>query len=192
MAMLLMLWVHDKATPLMAGLVTIFLLVALAIPCFALWLRHRGRKPLPAWLEHIHVVRSLLDTVGQAPHDLISDCRLLLQVAGCNGLIFLADGATLWASFHALGLPVAYGTAFIALVMASIVVTLGPVPLGLGTFEATSTATLRLLGVPVEAAFAATMLLRILTLWLPLLPGLILMRSVLKRRPRKRPEGTTK
>jgi uncharacterized membrane protein YbhN (UPF0104 family) len=67
--------------------------------------------------------------------------------------------------------------------MASIVVTLGPIPLGLGSFEATSTATLGLLGVPIENAFAATMLLRILTLWLPLLPGLTMMRSALRRRP---------
>jgi uncharacterized membrane protein YbhN (UPF0104 family) len=190
--MLAMLWAHDKATPLMAAIVTVFMLVALAIPSVALWLRHRGRKPLPTWLDHIHIVRNLLDTVATAPHDLITDGRLLLKVAGCNALIFLADGATLWAAFHALGLPVAYGTAFIALMMASIVVTLGPIPLGLGTFEVTSTATLRLLGVPVEAAFAATMLLRILTLWLPLLPGMILMRSVLKRRSRRAvPKGMT-
>lgn len=61
--------------------------------------------------------------------------------------------------------------------MASIVVTLAPVPLGLGSFEATSTATLRLLGIPLEAAFAATMLTRFFTLWLPLVPGMILMRT---------------
>jgi uncharacterized membrane protein YbhN (UPF0104 family) len=70
--------------------------------------------------------------------------------------------------------------------MASIVVTLGPLPLGLGSFEATSTATLHLLGVPVEAAFAGTMLLRLLTLWLPLIPGMILMRGALMRSPRRK------
>jgi uncharacterized membrane protein YbhN (UPF0104 family) len=46
-----------------------------------------------------------------------------------------------------------------------------------------STATLHLLGIPVEAAFAATMLFRLLTLWLPLLPGLFLMRLALKGPP---------
>ena len=186
LAMLGMLWLHDKATPLMAGLVTTFMLVALAIPSLALWLRHRGSRPLPPRLEHIHVMRGLLDTVAQAPGKLVADRRLLLRVAGCNILIFLADGATLWACLHALGQSVGYGTAFIALIMASIVVTLGPVPLGLSTFEATSTAMLYLLGVPVEAAFTATVLLRILTLWLPLLPGMVLMRAALNRRPAKR------
>jgi glycosyltransferase 2 family protein len=182
--MLVMLWLHNEATPLMAGLVTTFMLVALAIPSLALWLRRRGSQPLPPRVERLHFVRSLLDTVAQAPHDLIADRRLLVRVAGCNALIFFADAATLWACLYALGRPVGYGTAYIALIMASIVVTLGPIPLGLGTFEATSTATLHLLGVPVEAAFAATVLLRIFTLWLPLLPGIVLMRSVLKRRPR--------
>lgn len=179
--MLGMLWLHDKATALMAGLVTTFMLAALAIPSLALWLRHRGSRPLPPRLEHINFVRGLLDTVAQAPGELVADRRLLLRVAGCNMLIFLGDGATLGACLHALGQPVGYGTPFIALIMASMVVTLGPIPLGLGTFEATSTATLRLLGVPVEAAFAATMLLRILTLWLPLLPGMVLMQTALNR-----------
>ena len=49
-AMLGLLWLHDKATPLMAGLVTTFLLVALAIPSLALWLRRRGSQPLPSAL----------------------------------------------------------------------------------------------------------------------------------------------
>jgi uncharacterized protein (TIRG00374 family) len=183
--MLLMLWLHDKATALMAGLVTAFLLVALAIPSLALWLRRRGSRPLSPRLESIGVVRNLLETVGQAPSELIADRPLLLRVTGWNALVFLADAATLFACLLALDQPVGFGTAFIALIMASIVVTLGPVPLGLGSFEATSTATLHLLGVPVEAAFAATMLLRLLTLWLPLLPGLYLMRAVLRRRPRQ-------
>ncbi|MEG8220533.1 lysylphosphatidylglycerol synthase transmembrane domain-containing protein [Sphingomonas sp. HH69] len=184
-AMLVLLWLHDKATPLMAGMVTTFLLVALAIPSLALWLRHRGSQPLSPRLERVGVVRNLLEIVGQAPAHLIGDRPLLLRVTGFNALVFLADAATLWACLDALGGPAGFGTAFIALIMASIVVTLGPIPLGLGSFEATSTATLGFLGVPIENAFAATMLLRILTLWLPLLPGLMMMRSVLRRRPHR-------
>ncbi|WP_404477651.1 lysylphosphatidylglycerol synthase transmembrane domain-containing protein [Novosphingobium sp. BL-52-GroH] len=182
-AMLVLLWLHDKATPLMAGVVTTFLLVALAIPSLALWLRHRGSQPLSPRLERMGVVRNLFEIVGQAPAKLIGDRQLLVRVTGFNGWVFLADAATLWACLHALGEPASFGTGFIALIMASIVVTLGPIPLGLGSFEATSTATLGLLRVPIETAFAATMLLRILTLWLPLLPGLLMMRSALKRRP---------
>lgn len=100
-AMLVLLWLHDKATPLMAGLVTTFLLMALAIPSLALWLRHRGSQPLSPRLEHLAVVRTLLEIVGQAPADLIGDRQLLVRVTGFNGWIFLADAATLWACLHA-------------------------------------------------------------------------------------------
>lgn len=179
---LILLWLHDRATPLTAGVVTIFLLVAFAIPALALWLRKRGSRPLARRFERIAIVRSLLQAVAEAPGALLHDRRLLARVTGFNALIFLADVGTLLACLHALGEPAAFSTALIALIMASIVVTLGPVPLGLGTFEGTSTAMLHLLGVSLEAAFAATMLLRLLTLWLPLLPGMVLMRGSIKRR----------
>jgi uncharacterized membrane protein YbhN (UPF0104 family) len=185
LAMLVLLWLHDRATPLMAGLVTLFFGIAIAIPALALWLRKRGSAPLPPRIERIGPVRGLLETVGQAPGALLRDRALLARVTGCNALIFLADAGTLFACLHALGQEASFGTAFIALIMASIMVTIGPIPLGLGSFEATSTATLRLLGVPFEAAFAATLLLRLLTLWLPLLPGMLLMRGAMKARPRR-------
>jgi glycosyltransferase 2 family protein len=52
----------------------------------------------------------------------------------------------------------------------------GPIPLGLGTFEAACVGMLSLLGVAIEAALAATLLLRGLTFWLPMVPGLWLAR----------------
>ncbi|MCY1168505.1 hypothetical protein D9M73_85020 [compost metagenome] len=175
--MLLLLWSNGAASPLIACTVTLFLAVAFAIPALALWLRRRGRRPLPQALAKIGVVRTFMRTVGEAPPESLRDGSLILKVAGFNALVFLADAATLWASVRALGQALPFATAFIALVMASIVVTLGPVPLGLGSFEATSTAMLHHLGVPLAAAFAGTMLTRLFTLWLPLLPGLILLRS---------------
>lgn len=56
------------------------------------------------------------------------------------------------------------------------VATIGLVPLGLGTFEATAVGLLHALGVGVETAFAATLMLRGLTFWLPMLPGVWLAR----------------
>lgn len=178
---LVLLWFVNKATPLTAGLVTLFLVVATTIPSLALWLRSRGRHHLPRLIEKIGPIRSLLETVAQAPAELLKNRALLLKVTIFNALIFLADAATLFACLRALGVPSSFGTAFIALIMAQMVVTLGPIPMGLGSFEATAIGTLRLLKVPFEAAFAATMLLRVLILWLPLLPGMWLMRSVLRQ-----------
>jgi glycosyltransferase 2 family protein len=63
---------------------------------------------------------------------------------------------------------------------------LGLIPLGLGTFEATCVAMLRTFGVSLEAALTVTLLLRGFMLWLPMLPGLWLARRELSRKPRKR------
>jgi uncharacterized protein (TIRG00374 family) len=185
---LFLLWLHGDATPLMVGLVTSFVLVAIAIPALALWLRRRGSKPLPAVVESVRPIRQLLETVAQAPAELIRDRGLFLRVMLLNALVFAADVLTLYTCLRALGTEVSLSTALIAYILAAIAVTLGPIPLGLGSFEVVCTSTLRLLGVPLEAALAGTLLLRVLILWLPLVPGLVLMRTMLRRRGRRPPE----
>lgn len=184
--MLLALWLHHAATPLAAGLVTLFLLVALAIPALALWARRRGRRSLPAWIERLPPFAKLLGIVGEAPAKLVQDRPLIARVALWNGMIFLADAATLAVCLHALGGPLVPVTAFIALMAASIAVTLAPLPMGLGSFEATCTAMLALLGIPAAAALAATLLLRMLTLWLPLVPGMWIMTRAKRTRKARR------
>lgn len=182
LVMLLVLWLHHHATPLLTGVVTTLLLVSLAIPALALWLRHRGSQPLPPGVERLGPVRKLVRVVGEAPVDLIGNRRLLLLVTFFNGIVFLADAATMAVCLLALGLPALPATAFLALMAGSIAATLAPVPLGLGTFEASATAMLVALDIPFEAALTATLLLRGLTLWLPLVPSLIIMRSGLHAR----------
>lgn len=179
---LLLLWLHGEASPLMVGLVTTFMLVAIAIPALALWLRRRGSKPLPIYIERIRPISQLLETVAEAPTRLIADHRLLAHVTLFNALVYVADVLTLYACARALGLALALSILLIAFTLASIVVTLGPIPFGLGTFEATSTSVLHLLGVPIETALSATMLLRFLTLWLPLIPGSVQLRRFATKR----------
>jgi uncharacterized protein (TIRG00374 family) len=179
MTMLVFLFFDHKATPLIAGLVSIFLIIAFAIPALALWLRHRGSEVLPSRIERIGFIRNLLELMADAPSSLMNNRILLAKVTGFNVIVFLADVATLWVCLLALGETSALSAVFIALIMAQIVATIGPIPLGLGSFEATSTAMLHLLGMPVESAFAGTMLLRLFTMWLPMLPGLFLLRKTL-------------
>ncbi len=52
--------------------------------------------------------------------------------------------------------------------------------MGLDSYEATATAMLTMLGVPLEAVIAGTLLLRTLTHWLPLIPAIFLLRTGLR------------
>lgn len=95
LASMLMLWLHGEASPLLVGLVTSFILVAIAIPALALWLRRRGSKPLPALVEHIRPIRQLLETVVEVPSYLIAERGLLTRATLFNVLVFAADVLTL-------------------------------------------------------------------------------------------------
>ncbi|HEY6916158.1 MAG TPA: lysylphosphatidylglycerol synthase transmembrane domain-containing protein [Allosphingosinicella sp.] len=181
LAVLVLLWLHAEATLILAISVSVFLLVAFAIGGLTLWLGRRGDRPLPPMLARIRGARRIHVYFSEAPTNLLQDRRLIAAAAGFNALIFLADAATLQVCLLALGERVTFNTALIALVMASIAVTLGPIPLGLGSFEAVSIAMLRLLHVPLEPAVAGTLLLRGFTLWLPLIPGLLLSRASLAK-----------
>ena len=96
--------------------------------------------------------------------------------------MFALDGLTMQLCLFALGVHAPFSAAFSAFIMASIVVTLGPIPMGLGSFEAVSIGMLRAMGVPFEAALSATLLFRGYTLWVPLIPGMFAARRQLKRR----------
>jgi uncharacterized protein (TIRG00374 family) len=109
----------------------------------------------------------------------LRDATLFFQTTLFQASIFLLDAATLWAMLRAIGQRVSFLLAFPSFIVASMVASLGLIPLGLGTFEATCIAMLRALGVPLEAALTATLLLRGLTLWAPMAPGLWLARREL-------------
>nr|CAD6597125.1 lysylphosphatidylglycerol synthetase family protein [Rhizobium sp. TCK] len=96
--------------------------------------------------------------------------------------ILLLDVATLWAVAHSVGMELAPPPAFISFVLASVVATLSPVPLGLGTFEGTCIGLLHVMGSSIESSLAATLIFRGFILWLPTLPGLWLMRLELPNR----------
>ncbi|MBO0719757.1 MAG: flippase-like domain-containing protein [Blastocatellia bacterium] len=160
-------------------IIALFCLSAVIIIAGTIWLRRRSEKPVPTWLKRIPGLNRLLDTIGDAPADLLHDPALLAQTTLIQLSIFILDSATLWVMLRAVGQEVSILTAFPSFVVASVVASLGLIPLGLGTFEATCVAILRALGVPLKAALTATLLLRGFTLWLPMAPGLWLARREL-------------
>ena len=172
---------HHAALPILIG-VTIFVVMTIAIPAAVLGLKRWGnRKPI-AWLSKLLGMTGMLRALTDAPTDLLRDPALLLQTIALQLCIFLLDALTLWLVFNALGVVPDIWAVLVSFAIASMVATIGPIPVGLGTFEAASVATLSLVGVSVNVALAATLLLRALTFWLPMIPGIWLARREIVRR----------
>lgn len=178
---LLLLWLHSQTNWIIFAAVGVFLAVAAAVPSLVLWLQKKGKYALPKWLRKIGSIRGLFEMIGEAPNDLVRDGRLIAELTLLNTAGVALDAVTLQFCLFALGLDTPFYVAFSALVMASVVKILGPVPMGLGSFEAASIATLGVQGVPFEAAVSATLLFRGFELWLPLVPGMITTRRHLKK-----------
>jgi uncharacterized protein (TIRG00374 family) len=183
---LVVLWWKSRASLLLTAAVLLFLVVAAGIPALTLWLHRRGQQRLPRWVARWDKVQRFMKLVGEAPRELMRDPQLIAWLTLLNLLVFVADAATMQACLLALGVHALLSAGYTAFMMASIAVILGPIPMGLGSFETVSVAMMRLFGVPFEAAVSATLLFRGFTLWLPLIPGGILLRRELKSSKRRR------
>ncbi|HUL81683.1 MAG TPA: lysylphosphatidylglycerol synthase transmembrane domain-containing protein, partial [Gammaproteobacteria bacterium] len=148
----------------------------LAVGTFAAVALLRRRGVPPEWLTTLPDIADLFTKVTTAPSTLLRDKRLLTVTISLQLGVFALDALTFWAICFALAQPIDVVTTFATFMAASVAATIGPIPLGLGTFEGTAVALLHVLGVEMEAALAATLLLRGLTFWLPMVPGLWLAR----------------
>jgi uncharacterized membrane protein YbhN (UPF0104 family) len=169
---LLILWLHGDLKPAILALAAPFTLLVTAMPAAILWLYGRGESSVPKWLRRVPGVDPLLRAMTLANPEVVHDLGLIARACALEGGIFVLDAATLAVMLAAVGHPAPFDAVFASFVFASIAQMLGVVPGGLGTFEASQTALLVLLGVPLEAALTATLLLRGFTFWLPLVPGM--------------------
>ncbi len=173
---LVFLWSHEELNALVRWLATAFSVVAVAVPVVILTVAGRQHGRPGRWLRRVPGLSALLKLLAEVPPRLLRDPRLLAEGTLLQVVIFVLDAATLGSLVRALGESVALGTVFVSFMMASVAQTVSFIPGGVGTFEAASVAMLSFLGVPVEAALTATLLLRGFTLWIPLLPGFYLLR----------------
>jgi uncharacterized protein (TIRG00374 family) len=182
LACLILLWLHDDASFAILALVAAFVAVEIAIPSAVLWARrHASHERVRGWVDRLPGVRAILEAVADAPTDLLRDPALIAAAFGCQLAIILLDSLTLWLVCQAIGTPVAFWVAFCGFSIGAIVAMIAPSPLGLGTFEAGTTGMLMVLGMPLEAALSATILLRGFTFWLPMLPGVWVARHEVSR-----------
>jgi glycosyltransferase 2 family protein len=146
--------------------------IVVAIPSGVLWMKQWGHRLPARWVRRLPGAAILLKAIAEAPTGLLHDSVLLAETVTLEFSVFALAALTLWLAFDSPAVWIA----FVTFIMASMAATLGPIPLGLGTFEAACVGMLSLLGVAIDTALAATLLLRGLTFWLPMLPGLWLAR----------------
>ena len=156
-----------------AALIGLFA-VGLPLAMFALR-RQAVRHPL-RWLERWPGVRDISAALREAPPGSLFAPRLLVETTVLQLAIFVLDALTFGATLRAIASPASFSLVFASFVVASVVSSLAWVPGGLGTFEGTCVALLHLHGVALETALAATLLLRGMTFWLPMIPGFTLAR----------------
>lgn len=176
----LLLWFYHALNAWVIAVVGVFCVVAVGIPTGTLLLRQWGAKQLPSQLLRIPGIARLQSAIADAPAELLRRPWLVFQCTLLHGAVFVLDAATLWVMLQMVGVETPLLAIFPSFVFASMVATVSPIPLGLGTFEVSSVSMLGMLGVPLEAALTATLLLRGFTLWLPMLPGMWLARRALR------------
>jgi uncharacterized protein (TIRG00374 family) len=140
-----------------------------------------GRQARPGSLvTRVPGLKGVVHFLERADATLVRDARVLRRTTMWQLAIVLLDAATMWVCLRALGADAPPDAVFASFMVASLVRTMGVVPGGLGTYEATSVFTLRLLGISVSAALSATLMFRGLSFWIPMLPGLWSSRRILR------------
>lgn len=182
---LFILKTHYQASASLLAAFALFGALAVGIPFLIIWMKRRGKRPLPRLFSRLPFSEFIFRTIEEVPSRVLRDPVLIAKNAFFEMGAFLLDSATFWALLLSIGLPVSPVVPFTAYITAAVVGTISPLPTGLGTFEAVAVATLGLLRVPLEAALTATLLLRGFVFWLPMLPGLLLVKGVIGGKRRK-------
>jgi undecaprenyl-diphosphatase len=94
-----------------------------------------------------------------------------VQLFGGATAITVTYMATLVVSLYAVGANISVIDIAAVYLAASIIGNASPTPGGLGAMEAAFVAGLTTFGLPTDAAVAGTLLYRLLTFWLPIIPG---------------------
>ncbi|HVN31826.1 MAG TPA: lysylphosphatidylglycerol synthase transmembrane domain-containing protein [Thermoanaerobaculaceae bacterium] len=176
LAALAVLWRHGTLSLVTLLPATALCVLVVALPAAILGLRRHAARHPARWLERLPGVREVVAALRAAPDGPLVSPRVLAETVLLQLAIFVLDALTLATTLRAVASPLGFRFVFASFVLASIVSTLAWVPGGVGTFDGSCVALLHLHGVSVEAALAATLLLRGLTFWLPMIPGFPLAR----------------
>ncbi len=176
-ASMVTLYVYGHVDRAIIVLGALFALLALAIPALVLRINARGVERAPHWLVRTKVGCAFVASLAAAPRSMLRAPRLMASVTGWQIGVVVLDAASLWAVLHGLDVPSPFAVAFAAHVIATTAGTLSVLPGGLGVYEGGAIGVLVAMGIPMEAAVAATLIDRAISFWLPMIPGLIVARA---------------
>jgi Mg2+-importing ATPase len=182
-AALAVLFARHEANTVVLTTAVLFLLFSIGLAAAVLALAGRPHERLARAVRGLRGVRTTLDFVSRADAHLVRGARVIVDTTLWQAAIVVLDATTMWVLIRALGATASPGGVFAAFMVASLFRTMGIVPGGLGTFEATSVLMLRMTGVDLAVALSATLLFRGLTFWLPMLPGYWFSRRVVRAGP---------
>ncbi|MGB5169207.1 MAG: lysylphosphatidylglycerol synthase transmembrane domain-containing protein, partial [Acidimicrobiia bacterium] len=124
-----------------------------------------GRKLLTKYLlPAVRAGASAVAAIAKTP------TKLLALFAG-SAIITVSYTIAMIASLNAFGADVSVATAAVVYLAGAAVATAAPTPGGVGATEAALIAGYTVVGVEASTAFAAVLLFRLMTFWLPILPG---------------------
>ena len=156
--------------PIVVGTM-LFLLFSAGLSAAVLMLAGRRHARLARAAQRHAAVRTAFDFLADADGRLVRSARVLADTTLLQAAIILLDTTTVWTLLAALGDQTSPTSVFAGFMIASLFRTMGVVPGGLGTFEATLVLMLRMAGVDLATALSATLLFRGLSFWLPMVPG---------------------
>lgn len=116
-------------------------------------------------------LRSLFSNVLPRLLDVLQSPRKMFEGLAGTVMITIAFVVCLDACVRAFGLDIDFTTVAVVFLTANAIGSAAPTPGGLGAVEVALSAGLTVAGVPVDVATSSVLLYRLLTFWLPVLPG---------------------
>jgi uncharacterized protein (TIRG00374 family) len=177
---LVILSYNGHAATLMTIPAVVFMVSGLALAAAMIVLSGRDLAGELGRFGRFAVVQSALSAMKEAERDLARNARLQLRATFYQVATFVLDGLTLWMLLRSLGVSASPAHVFASFMISSLIRTIGFIPGGLGTFEATAVLMLKMDGISPAAALAATVLFRLVTFVLPMVPGLWFSRHLVR------------
>ena len=156
---------QDVALPIPDVETTAVVVTALILVSGLIMILPAGRKLLTKYLlPAVRAGASAVAAIAKTP------TKLLALFAG-SAIITVSYTIAMIASLNAFGADVGVATAAVVYLAGAAVATAAPTPGGVGATEAALIAGYTVVGVDASTAFAAVLLFRLMTFWLPILPG---------------------